>query len=105
MFGPRDMKYVKSACDYAVFGACLAFTLFQSHQCFKKFQRMPKGVHIEYSTLDNVGENNFPAITLCKSHTKSFWGILDSDSEIEDKLKECGITMQVIHIRNCGRFL
>ena len=87
-------KYVKTVFDCVVFGACLAFTLYQTYQCFRKYQQMPKGVQMEFSTLDEVGKNNFPAITLCNSNSASF-AILDGNYKIQEKLKECNITRQV----------
>ena len=62
-------KTIKQSLHILVFLGCFLFTLYQTILCIIKYDSFPKGTLSKLLPGDQVGKDNFPAITIC-SHRK-----------------------------------
>ena len=84
----RSLKSVqfKQSFHFMIFLACFSFTFWVALTCVGRYKSNPRGTQLRFSKAEDVGANNFPAITVCSTHSMRKVSIYN-----EDILKNCNI--------------
>ena len=84
----RSLKSVqfKQSFHFMIFLACFSFTFWVALTCVGRYKSNPRGTQLRFSKAEDVGANNFPAITVCSTHSMRKVSIYN-----EEILKKCNI--------------